>query len=550
MRWMIWLIFIFNVAKADLSYQFRLTSSENNPLLERLLFIAQENSQLALRLGVNRMIEIEVDGWPLPNVCSEIKSTDVMQGIGDTIFFNQEIFKLIDTGNLYSKECFWPKILGSSLDQVLKELPFSIDLSLPRSKKEENRYFECRRELDEIRSGTRLLAEYSRDCESLLNLFERIDQFHDYVKKIKAVTYNLDLKIDLTSFGDQTLDRYELCKNIKNPTHTTASGNSVKMLGMSIVYMSPGFATSVLGHIGERYLFCYNGELIDKFFDYTKFNGAERGDFLSRYEELKPSVEYLNSLEGKIYIKERYNPASSSVYGNYQSRFNRDVVESWLSVSEELMFKALKEATDDYNLQTSKVKNGKPLENYLLLKNNCTHPIKKRLKILGDQFALSDLDGLTPKFLLNFLSGKKNQSTILYPSQRTMRLLNLVKDGESLFKENFRHFSKASKNSKIPTSLIIYPETHKTLNQIFLYPLAGVTNLTKSLWDTSLAIITGDSKAVRSGVRDIPLSVIEIFGIRTRFPSATPWSKEEEDFIYDVIPHLSPVIISGFSLPR
>ena len=44
---------------------------------------------------------------------------------------------------------------------------------------------------------------------------------------------------------------------------------------MSSVFMSPGFNTSIVGHVAERYIYCLDNKLMDLLFDYSQLTSLE-----------------------------------------------------------------------------------------------------------------------------------------------------------------------------------------------------------------------------------------------------------------------------------
>ena len=385
-------------------------------------------------------------------------------------------------------------------------------------------------------------------------------------KKRTLPSYRMQsrLAFDFTSFVDTSLINYEICKTNYNPTQITRSGHSIKVLGAAVVYMSPGFAASIFGHMGERFIYCRDDEFFDVYFDYTSFIDDDLNDFRARYAADLGHLpnDYENGLHGKFYIKRQMNPATRWVYGFHQANYNRDIFELWLDVEEKEAYRALLSATDRYEGQAARVKQNNKLVDYKIFEQNCTHPILEDSEIMGAQYKVSGWNALPPGAIYRYLKTKEIARSIVYPSQRLFRKLRLAQSYESDAFENIAPLSKVSAGATTPGFMLYYNDAAELWKQLMLSPMSGILNLVGGVGETVWGLITIpvnlashipglESIEVKSGgivhagvgIASIGTSVVEFFGLRSRYPSATEWNKDEISYFQGPLLNQPPLLL-------
>lgn len=412
----------------------------------------------------------------------------------------------------------------------------------------------------------RLHPAMKKRCEELDELKERRRNLEWYNTKVSNLAYRVKLEFDPTSLTDQTLKKYNICNRPYKPTKINSKGKRVKALGMAIIYMAPGYDTSVAGHVAERYVYCLENKLMDIMFEYTQMTAGELQNMKSVYKKYAEgaSEDYIKSLEGKIYMKIRTNPASTATegYGFFQYYNNRDIIEVWPKSTEMETYDGLQVALQNYKKQKEHFINRTPFEDYSLLDNNCTHPIRDRLeKINGGEYDLSNVVAFNPIWLFGALKKKNAEKMIIYPSQRMLRKMRMLEKGHSLFWENSTFWSKASEGTEglNGANMLIYPETHGLLKSVLYRPAAAAINFTAATLETLYGILTTPLKWLAKipgfkwlepkrdhlglGIKGMALSVVEFTGFRLRYPKATPWTEEEEAYLFEELPESEPKVL-------
>lgn len=528
-----------------------------------------------VKFGVNRIIEVKFAPFlaKASALCNGSNHGDFVQVDGEaTVLLNDSLKEEILDFKTFEKDkdgCSLRKNLLQALETQLLKLPDSRDLDIDWSKSEKRALNICQDEWRKHRTlWFRRNPTYKAQCERLFKIREQKSDMKRFKKKTKNLTYNAKLEFDPTSFSEMDLRRYKICERDYKPTKILENGTKMKMLGMAIVYMSPGFQTSQAGHVAERYVYCKNDQLVDMLFEYTQMTEEELINARSVYSKHLPFVndEYINSLVETVYIKVRSHPGSSRMegYGFHQLYFNRDIAEVWPTISETEIYDGLQTSLKHYLEQGDKFKNSERFEAYSLLKNNCTHPIRERLNKFGGDYEINNLTGFNPIWIFNFLKKKNADRMVIYPSQRLLRKMEMLESGKSMFWENTTFWSKSSggREGLGPGFMVFYPEVHGTLKSLILKPAMGVVNITASALQAVVGILQIPLKLLAKvpgfkwlepateghhlvyGLRGITLHMPELVGFRLRYPMPTPWTPEELEFIDDVLPHHDPKIVN------
>jgi hypothetical protein len=367
---------------------------------------------------------------------------------------------------------------------------------------------------------------------------------------------------DVSSFNAEAwglatdLQKLETCRKTYDPTAKTASGQPIKFLGMAIVYVAPGNAMGVFGHLAERLVFCRGNELFDILYDYSrpaKLTGPDADTRFREYIERTHQVRLydysdaeLRNLEKSLFVSQVFQPPVR--YAEYQSRQNRSVYETWLQVDEKTGYEVLKSNAKRWREQDLAIREHRPLAEYRLFKNNCTHPIRGDLLIVDPQAIQNDHPVvMTPAYAYRKLKRFEIGKTIVYPSQKSFRELEAKKKGKSLFLDSFAPLSRTARGND--PWVLVYPSPKTLLGKLITTPVSGAVNLASSAVQISVGILKTPIDAlsripglkilrpkksgvatIGSGFRNLFQSTGELVWIRTRHPAATKWSVEEQEF--------------------
>lgn len=578
------LFFVLSSAFAGSDFGLVVKEGENSHGLEKVEhnrikgFLQTVESEIrdGITFGVDKIIEVKFENFAqkVSAKCDGSNFAELLKLEGDsTLVLNQSIKEAIlnfDTFEHNGDGCTLRKNLVLALESELLNFPNTRDLDLDWTRPERRALNICQDEWREHRTmWFRRNPTAKAQCERLFEIRERRSDLKKFKRKTKNLLYNSSkLEFDPSSFAETDLRRYEICNRDYRPTKVLENGTRMKMLGMAIVYMSPGFQTSQAGHVAERYIYCKNNELVDMLFEYTQMTEEELVNARSVYSKHLPFVsdEYINSLNETIYIKVRSHPGSSRMegYGFHQLYLNRDVAEVWPTVSESEIYDGLQTSLKHYIEQGQNFKNQVRFEPYSLLKNNCTHPIRERLNKFGGEYEIDNVTGFNPMWIFGFLKKKNADRMIIYPSQRLMRKMEMLEMGKSMFWENTTFWSKSSggRDGLGPGFMVFYPEVHGTLKSLILKPAMGAVNIAASVVQTAVGILQLPLKLLSKvpgfkwlepatrghhlvyGLRGITLHMPELVGFRLRYPMPTPWTPEELEFIEEVLPNHDPKIVN------
>tara|TARA_R110002072_G_scaffold534_8_gene4260 strand:- start:12008 stop:13783 length:1776 start_codon:yes stop_codon:yes gene_type:complete len=466
--------------------------------------------------------------------------------------------------------CSLNKAISKSIENELLKQEGNLDLSVAWTKQERNDISICRDKMK--RSGMRSFRfnpSFKQRCVKLLELSERKRKMERYNYKVNNLLYRANLEFDSTSYSDQSLEKYNICEGDYKETKILKSGKKMKMLGMAIVYMAPGYTTSVMGHMAERYVYCLDDKLVDVLFEFTQLTDGEVQHLKSTYRKSLEgaSEDYIKSLVGQIYMKFQRNPANNMLggYGFYSLHTNRDILEVWPKVSETEIYNGLQSSLGLWRAQRDQFKKREIFPDYDLFKNNCTHPVREKLNSWTEDYDINNWEGLTPINIFGFLRKKTSDKLIIYPSQRLLRKFNMFNKGKSLFWENTTFWSQASEGYDGRghlSSMVLYPEAHGFLKKLIVTPTFGVLNLGASTVQALYGVVTAplrwlakipgldflapkkSAQALQAGMMGIGMSLPEIIGVRMRYPKPQPWTDEENSFIYDELPTHEPKVLN------
>lgn len=536
-----------------------------------------------LSYGVQFAVDKPYDLIFTTNSIDEINCENLdehMSADESTIYFSQKLKQQIISFDIHKKVngCVLKESLVAKIGQQLLTANNSYNLEeWPVTDIQKENLRTCKR----ARRNTRSLSERRavmryEPCVPYFRMDRKKKKMYSYIRRRNRITRNVPLLIDPTSLHSEGLGKYGLCDTNYTPTFSNSRGDRYKMLGYAFVYYAPGFSTSQFGHVGERFLFCKNDELISILYDYGPYK--HNADYEYVAQELYPSFfkdlpeEYRESIQNTNFIRRVINPTIQNIvrdtnmhsltdgsiqtrnYGFYQSRNNRDIMEMWLTTTEEQKKQAFQQANQLYKEQTDNLKNQLPLTEYKLFTENCTHALLDRLALFTDKkYIVSEVFGFNPVWLWEILKKRSADSMILYPSQRTIRKLNMLEEGKSLFWENVSFFSKASKGRRgnMSPAFLIYPEYYGFLKRAILYPVSGVINLLAGLVQTAIGILKIPLKLIKgeglshlsAAKNSVLFSLTEILAVRMRFPSPTQWTEEELDYLENIVPEQTPKVV-------
>ncbi|MCO4794506.1 MAG: hypothetical protein KC493_12370 [Bacteriovoracaceae bacterium] len=522
-----------------------------------------------IRFGVDRLIEVRLeDLGEIHHDCSSENLDSFSTIENNNLVINSRLVEpiLSSKARLKVNGCTQESLLIKSVDKSLLSIGDDLSRNLIRDEKKTIRVCNEAKRRGHVRR-LRFNPTLKKRCDDIGKLVRKRVAFKHYEKKVRNLLYKADVVFDSTSFTEVKLQKYNICSREYTPTRITSKGKKMKMLGMALIYMAPGYTTSVAGHVAERYVYCLDGELKDIMFEYTQLTVHELEDVKYVYKKHMEGVtqDYLKSLVGANYMKVKFNPGNSTVngYGFAQFHTNRDILEVWPKYKELEMYDGLQNSLKSFKKQGQMFKDRVPFEQYSLLNNNCTHPIRERMKKYGGgELEIDPVRGITPIWIFNFLKNKSVDKIIIYPSQRLLRKFQMMESGKSIFWENVTFWSKASKGADRGGMMMLYPESHGLLKGLITKPLAGILNLSAAVVQTTVGILQMPLKWLSKlpgfkwmapkkptqdnlgqGIRGIGMSLTEMVGIRLRYPSPTDWTEKELDYIYGELEHQEPKIV-------
>ena len=522
-----------------------------------------------LRFGVDRLVEVKLeDLGDLHHNC-EAEDLNAFATIeGENLIINSRLVEpiLSHKARLKVEECSQESLLIKAINNAMMEIGDDLSRDLKREEKKTIRVCNEAQDRGRVRR-LRFSPSIKKKCDDMGKLVRKRVAFKHYEKKVRNLLYKADVEFDATSFTEVKLQKYNICDREYTPTKITSKGKKMKMLGMALIYMAPGYTTSVAGNVAERYIYCLDGELKDIMFEYTQLTVHEVADVKHVYKKHMEGVteSYLQSLVGANYMKVKFNPGNSEVngYGFAQFHTNRDILEVWPKYSEIEMYDGLQSSLKSFKQQEDWFKERTPFPQYSLLNNNCTHPIRERMtKYAGGELEIDPVRGLTPIWIFNFLKNKNVDKIVIYPSQRLLRKYQMMEEGKSIFWENVTFWSQASEGADKGGMMVLYPESHGLLKGLITKPIAGILNLSAAVVQTTVGILQMPIKWLSKlpgfkwmapekpqqdnlgqGIRGIGMSLTEMVGVRLRYPSPTDWTEEEMNYIFGELEHQEPKIV-------
>ncbi|TNE96943.1 MAG: hypothetical protein EP326_12410, partial [Deltaproteobacteria bacterium] len=449
-----------------------------------------------LRFGVDRLVEVKLeDLGDLHHNCQAEDLNSFATIEGENLIINSRLVEpiLSHKARLKVEGCSQETLLIKAINNAMMEIGDDLSRDLKREEKKTIRVCNEAQDRGRVRR-LRFSPSIKKKCDDMGKLVRKRVAFKHYEKKVRNLLYKADVEFDATSFTEVKLQKYNICDREYKPTKITSKGKKMKMLGMALIYMAPGYTTSVAGHVAERYIYCLDGELKDIMFEYTQLTVHEVADVKHVYKKHMEGVteSYLQSLVGANYMKVKFNPGNSEVngYGFAQFHTNRDILEVWPKYSEIEMYDGLQSSLKSFKQQEDWFKERTPFPQYSLLNNNCTHPIRERMKkYAGGELEIDPVRGLTPIWIFNFLKNKNVDKIVIYPSQRLLRKYQMMEEGKSIFWENVTFWSQASDGADKGGMMVLYPESHGLLKGLITKPIAGILNLSAAVVQTTVGIL-------------------------------------------------------------
>ena len=503
---------------------------------------------------------------PVETFClpKEVERQALAWPSGNGVAIHPGIKQIIDENRMYEgyQACRYLNVFVHDLERAILALPGNQDLSTPLTMQQRKAVRECRSVSNSYLGGAKGVQK-KRACRDYMKWVRTKNSFRRSLQKKREMLYDASIKFDMTSMVAKDLRSYDLCEGSQKPTRVTSSGKSLKMLGMAITYVSAGYNSSVTGHVAERYVYCLDGVLYDKFYNYYRLGSnvlncfvrpgdsdpgqspqeieaCQENQLAIQYSDHLPTVsdDYFRRQEGSVFIEFTNHPGQYVGYGKRQLMNNRDIVELWLDVDDEQMYEGLLSAKREYEEQTRRLLAGEDWDRYEILGNNCTQFVRDRLNQLGDGYEISKMEGLTPTFILGFLKKKTLRDVIIYPSQRLFRKLLMLEKGESLFMNHFTFYTKTVDTDGYAGSALIYPDYSP--DSSFLWTsLSGLINLVSSLFRVTFGVLTLPLSfdehlgwnQIEQGMTDMLFAGVEVVGQRMRYLPSTNWTEAEIEYL-------------------
>jgi hypothetical protein len=345
------------------------------------------------------------------------------------------------------------------------------------------------------------------------------------------------LEWDFTSFKETDLRVYEICQAPYQPDGQTSAGVNLKVLGIAVVYMAPGYKTSPAGHVGIRFVYCFGQNLNDRLVEITRFGKNEDYGFLQTYPE--QSGHDLRRLDGKLFYKMSNNPAAYNAsrgdalgYGYYQNITNRNVYESWLNLDGPTSLNIMRAIFDKYQEQGKRLAAMLELEKYDQFSNNCVTVLNKILQDYLTGPGVKKIKGIfTPSKFYKRINKYYGQKMVLYPSQRSLRMYWNALDQVSNGKEKWLSMADVTDSEYNKSLMIYYPYGMASEPNFFESVFAAIVNTPVALVQTIGSVVASpvshDKKAIGANFTKLVLSMVQLTGWTFLHPAPTPWSQQE-----------------------
>jgi hypothetical protein len=362
--------------------------------------------------------------------------------------------------------------------------------------------------------------------------------------------------IDFSTLSGAETHGFAYCNEDHAPDTTTKAGVQIKMLGAALVYASPSNGSSILGHVGERFAFCFGHQYFDAFYDYAPFEPDDlknNAEFIARYK-VDPTTytpEEMKSLLASNFEHVSFNTEIGGVYGTEQLSDDRSIYEAWFKVDGETMYQMMVANADRYTDQLAKLQAHEALEPYKLITQDCMTPVVQDMMLINPNYLSKHSPArLTPTFLYNFVKNHEVARIVVYPSQRQFRILRKRAEGKSTAFAWLLPASKDLSNGFGNSWALIYTQKHGLLRYAVVGPVTGAVNAVAAAAETVYGVVTepivlveklfhhkqkaGPSKLglgrALQGLGDLFDSAAEVLSFQIRFPLPTDWSPEEMDF--------------------
>jgi len=325
-------------------------------------------------------------------------------------------------------------------------------------------------------------------------------------------------ELDLLSLSSKTVALNNPCGRGYQADAATQDGVPLKGLGFAVVYMEAGYNTSILGHIGARFIYCRGDQLADVLLEFTQVMDSDLPHFKVQhpdYAEGRTDAELTQNLVGKYFVNLTFNPATFELYGLYQQAANRNIFEYWLPVNGAETLRNMRWMMSLYHQQGQQLKDNQTLPNYQLLSKNCLSDLSQHL----------GLHDLTPQGLYNDVRAQHSGGRqILYPSQRIWRILERLQVGQDIADESVMSSSEASQSATNVKRIFI--EERNPVAR----PFAAVINFFQALFAMVIDVIKLPFVGVVPVIADAgraERAIPQFVGLPVGYPAPTPWRDDE-----------------------
>lgn len=351
---------------------------------------------------------------------------------------------------------------------------------------------------------------------------------------------------DFSALAGKRPSEYGLC--------SSSYGAKIKMLGVAFVYEGPGNGRAVFGHVGERFIYCFDQEVVDILYDYVPFDSEWLGRLSAVFEDQYDvklsafSPLEIDSLKKSLYVNQVSDPVP--YFASEEAVQNRNLYEVWLRADQTTIYKMLQANIKRFKEQSRQIQDHEPLSAYDKQTNNCMKPVLEDLRLLDKEyFSRFDSDQMTPRFLYQWVVGGPAAKIIVYPSQRLFRILRLKEQGQSAIQEKIVPLSEASPQRGQSWKLV-YPEADNPSAELLVTPVAGAVNagtsLAQMVYGLGSAPFKRNLKDFKSGAKGLVNSLGEILEVPMSYPPATSWTAEEVKYFGNFSP--APAVVNSLSI--
>jgi hypothetical protein len=375
--------------------------------------------------------------------------------------------------------------------------------------------------------------------------------------------------IDFSTLSGSETQAFAFCNGDFTPDATTKAGVKIKMLGAALVYAAPSNGSSILGHVGERFTFCFDHQYLDAFYDYAPFDPSDLKNPQAFQAQYGVDPTTYTAEENKILLASNFEHVSintdiGGVYGSEQLLDDRSIYEAWFKIDGATMYQMMGANADRYTDQLAKLQAHQPLAPYKLLTDDCMTPVVKDMLLINPSYISKHSPArLTPTFLYNFVKNHDVDRIIIYPSQREFRILRKQAEGKSTAFAWLLPASKDLSGGFGNSWAFVYTQTHGLLKYTLVGPATGAANMVAAAAETVVGAVTAPVILIEKlfhhknkippavdaqgnplpklpakygfgrmlqGLGDLFDSAMEVFSFQIRFPVSTDWTQEEMTF--------------------